>query len=214
MAEMNRRGMNRRIEALFDGLAPTWDEEIASRFADRLNAMVDALPISPGQTVLDVGAGTGILAGVLASRVAPNGRVIAVDLSRAMLRDGKTRRPDPRIAWIQADVLDAPLARHAFDWVICYSVFPHFLDQQHAVTELAGLLKPAGSLAVLHTQSREAINAHHETVGGIVGGHTLPDDFNMARLFHNANLRLLRLENSPTAYLALAASNFGDTILK
>ena len=98
MAEMNRRGMNRRIEAFFDSLAPTWDEEIASRFADRLNAMVDALPISPGQTVLDVGAGTGILAGVLASRVAPNGRVIAVDLSRAMLRDGKTRRPDPRIA--------------------------------------------------------------------------------------------------------------------
>ncbi len=191
MAEMNRRRMNRRIEAFFDGLAPTWDEEVASRFADRLNAMVDALPI-----------------------IAPNGRVIAVDLSRAMLRDGKTRRPDPRIAWIQADVLDAPLARHAFDWVICYSVFPHFLDQQHAVTELAGLLKPAGSLAVLHTQSREAINAHHETVGGIVGGHTLPDDFNMARLFHNANLRLLRLENSPTAYLALAASNFGDTILK
>ena len=95
MAEMNRRGMNRRIEAFFDGLAPTWDEEIASRFADRLNAMVDALPISPGQTVLDVGAGTGILAGVLASRVAPNGRVIAVDLSRAMLRDGKTRRPTP-----------------------------------------------------------------------------------------------------------------------
>ena len=204
MAEMNRRGMNRRIEAFFDGLAPTWDEEVASRFADRLNAMVDALPISPGQTVLDVGAGTGILAGVLASRVAPNGRVIAVDLSRAMLRDGKTRRPDPRIAWIQADVLDAPLARHAFDWVICYSVFPHFLDQQEAVTGFAALLKPGGRLAVLHSQSREAINAHHEKVGDVVGGHKLPDDPAMTRLIQTAGLALLRLENSEEGFVALA----------
>jgi len=203
MAEMNRRGMNRRIEAFFDGLAPTWDEEVASRFAERLDALVDTLGIRSGQTILDVGAGTGILAGALAGRVAPDGRVLAVDLSRAMLRDGKTRRPGPRIAWIQADVLDAPFARGAFDWVICYSVFPHFLDQQHAVTELAGLLKPGGSLAVLHTQSREAINAHHEKVGGIVGGHTLPDDSGMARLFHNAGLQLLRLENSDTGYLIL-----------
>ena len=169
MAEMNRRGMNRRIEAFFDGLAPTWDEEVASRFADRLNAMVDALPISPGQTVLDVGAGTGILAGVLASRVAPNGRVIAVDLSRAMLRDGKTRRPDPRIAWIQADVLDAPLARHAFDWVICYSVFPHFLDQR---TPSPGWPSEARGLSV--STPRAAKPSTHTTKQSAASSEAIP----------------------------------------
>ncbi|HOD51566.1 MAG TPA: methyltransferase domain-containing protein [Candidatus Hydrogenedentes bacterium] len=196
--------MNRRIEAFFDNLAPTWDEAVASRFADRLAAMVDALGIAAGESVLDVGAGTGILARQLVGRVAPNGQVVAVDLSRAMLREGKSLRPDAPVAWIQADVLDPPFARGVFDWVICYSVFPHFLDQQHAMTELAGLLKPRGKLAVLHSQSREAINEHHEKVGDVVGGHTLPGDAGMTILFRNAGLELLRLENREDGFVALA----------
>lgn len=206
MAQMNRRDMNRRIEAFFSDLAPTWDEESALPFAERLATMVDALGIAPGQTILDVGAGTGVLARELAGRVAPGGRVVAVDLARGMVRDGKARCPDPHIAWIQADVLDAPFMRGAFDWVICYSVFPHFLDQQHAVTELAALLKPGGSFAVLHSQSREAINEFHQNMGGIVGGHVLPDDPGMAHLLRNAGLQLQRLENSDDGFVALAQS--------
>jgi demethylmenaquinone methyltransferase/2-methoxy-6-polyprenyl-1,4-benzoquinol methylase len=170
--------------------------------------MVDALGIAPGQTILDVGAGTGVLARDLAGRVAPDGRVVAADLARGMVRDGKARCPNTHIVWVQADVLDAPFKRGAFDWVICYSVFPHFLDQQLAVTELAALLKPGGSLAVLHSQSREAINAHHETVGGIVGGHILPDDSGMAHLLRNAGLQLQRLENSDDGFVALAQGGF------
>ena len=204
MADLTERGMQRRIEAFFDKLAPTWDHEVAAPFAPRLAEMLDELGISPGDTVLDVGAGTGVLAGLLVDRVGPRGRIIAVDLSRGMLHEGKTLRRNDPIAWVQADVLDAPFPASVFDWVLCYSVFPHFLDQQLAVNRFASLLKPGGSLAVLHSQSREAINEHHEKVGDVVGGHILPDDDGMARLIRNAGLELLRLENTEDGFIALA----------
>ena len=204
MADLDRRRMNRRIESFFDGLAPTWHENVASPYAERLKGIVDSLGIKTGETILDVGAGTGILATELLNRVGPDGLVLSVDLSRAMLREGKALYPGARIAWLQADVLDAPFRPTAFDWVICYSVFPHFLDQQKAVNGFAALLKPAGRLAVLHSQSREAINAHHEKVGDVVGGHKLPGDPAMTRLIQAAGLALLRLENSEEGYIALA----------
>ncbi len=208
MAEIDRRKLNRRIETFFDSLAHTWHEDVASPYAGRLKAIVDTLGIARGDIVLDVGAGTGILAAELLGRVGPDGLVVSVDLSRAMLREGRGLFPSARIGWLQADVLDAPFRSAAFDWVICYSVFPHFLDQQKAVTGFAALLKPGGRLAVLHSQSREAINAHHEKVGDVVGGHKLPDDFAMTRLIQTAGLELLRLENSEGGYVALAEMQF------
>jgi demethylmenaquinone methyltransferase/2-methoxy-6-polyprenyl-1,4-benzoquinol methylase len=204
MAEMNRRGMNRAIKAFFDERASTWHEEVASPYERRLAQIIEDLGIARNSAVLDVGAGTGILAGQLAGHVGPEGTVVSVDLSLAMVREGKALYADGPMAWVQADILDAPFRRAVFDWVICYSVFPHFLDQQHAVKEFASLLKPGGKLAVLHSQSREAINAHHEKIGDVVGGHKLPDDAGMTGLIENAGLALLRLENSDDSFIALA----------
>ena len=81
---------------------------------------------------------------------------------------------------LQADVLDLPLAGAQFDWVVCYSVFPHFSDQARGLAQLANTLKPAGRLVVCHSRSREDINAFHHTVGDVVGGHTLPESPEMA----------------------------------
>ena len=204
MADLTERGMKRRIEAFFDELAPTWDHKVAAPYAPRLAEMLDELGIATGDAVLDVGAGTGVLAGLLVDRIGPTGQVIAVDLSRGMLREGRALRRNDRIVWVQADVLETPFPASVFDWVLCYSVFPHFLDQQHAVKRFASLLKPGGSLAVLHSQSREAINEHHKKVGDVVGGHILPDDAGMALLLRNAGLELLRLENAEDGFIALA----------
>lgn len=48
----------------------------------RLAAVVDALPLSPGLQVLEIGCGPGAAARVVAERVSPGGRVVAVDRSR------------------------------------------------------------------------------------------------------------------------------------
>ncbi|MFO7973149.1 MAG: hypothetical protein R6V12_00775, partial [Candidatus Hydrogenedentota bacterium] len=81
MAEMKRRGMNRAIKAFFDNRASTWHEEVASPFIDRLAQMVEALDIAPNDMVLDVGGGTGVLAGQLVHGVSSPRYVLSVDIS-------------------------------------------------------------------------------------------------------------------------------------
>ena len=58
------------------------------------------------------------------------------------------------------------------------------------VKALAALLKRGGRLLICHSQSRAAINAYHQQVGDIVGGHELPEKAAMIQLIENAGLRL------------------------
>ena len=196
----------KRIQAFFDRHAEGWDAGIAPEYCDRAAAMVAEWPIAPGSRVLDVGCGTGVLLPSLARKVGGEGVVAAVDLSREMLAKARDKGNFGTAAlWLQADVTAGPFPPACFDWVLCYSVFPHFEDQAGVMAELARTLRPGGRLVVCHSQSREAINAFHETVGDVVGGHVLPDDEAMRALVAGAGLNLETLDNFPDRYVMVAA---------
>ncbi len=194
--------MNRKLQVFFDGHAPNWDEMISPDCTERLGEMMAELDIAEGATVLDVGAGTGVLTDILAPRVGNAGCIAAFDLSAEMLRKAKSKRP---AAWcLQADALALPFAAQSFDWVICYSVFPHFSDQLEALRALAGVLRPKGRLVVCHSRSRQAINEHHESVGDVVGGHCIPEDEEMKALIGEAGFQLQRFDSRADRYIVIA----------
>jgi ubiquinone/menaquinone biosynthesis C-methylase UbiE len=64
--------------------APRYDDRTA-RYGRYRRRVVDLLPLSPGDAVLDVGCGTGLCFERLVARVGPTGRVIGVDPSADML---------------------------------------------------------------------------------------------------------------------------------
>jgi len=68
----------RAVERLASIAAAPYEQRARARF-------LELLAPSPGQTVLDVGAGTGVVALEVARRVAPSGRVVGLDPSRALL---------------------------------------------------------------------------------------------------------------------------------
>ncbi|HOH31927.1 MAG TPA: methyltransferase domain-containing protein, partial [Candidatus Hydrogenedentes bacterium] len=98
----------------------------------------------------------------------------------------------------------SPFRKGVFDWVFCNSCFPHFEDQRGACDVMAGLLCPGGRLVICHSESREAINALHRSVGGIVGGHELPDDGTFRTMVRRAGLVLESLEDREDAFLLIA----------
>lgn len=208
MDPAHNRALTARVRAFFDQHAPGWDAGIPPETLPRIAEILDGLDIAPGSRVLDVGAGTGVLAPMLAPRIGPGGRLVSVDISFRMLEAAMPRARAHHTILLQADVAHAPFCAGSFDWVICYSVFPHFLDQAHCLRELRGLLTPGGRLAVCHSRSREEINAFHRTVGDVVGGHTLPAREDMLRLLETAGLRPLALEEGADRYLALAQRDF------
>jgi len=71
---------------------------------------------------------------------------------------------------------------------MCYSVFPHFRDQEGTLEHLAGLLKSKGRVIIAHSQSREDINNLHSRSDGPVSEDELPDTATIERYMLKAGL--------------------------
>ena len=79
---------------------------VPALFAEWAPRLIDLAGIAPGQAVLDVACGTGILARTVADVQRGQGRVVGVDLNEAML--GVARRVRPEIDWRQGDAARLP----------------------------------------------------------------------------------------------------------
>jgi SAM-dependent methyltransferase len=119
---------------------------VPALFADWAPHVVDMADVAPGQSVLDVACGTGIVARAAADRVGSGGRVVGVDLNPAMLEVARTVRPD--IEWRQGDAEDLPFETGSFDVALCQSALFFFPDPGRAVREMARVVGPAGTVAI------------------------------------------------------------------
>ena len=105
-----------------------------------------------GKTVLDVGCGPGNLLVALAAD-APE-RLVGVDVDEVFLVFGRSQiensieQPSVTPALLRASLPTLPFADETFDLVTCFLVMPHVPDDRVALTELARVLKPGGTLAI------------------------------------------------------------------
>ena len=109
-------------------------------FARSAVMVADAAGIGPGDRVLDVGCGTGILAREASGRCGAEGRVVGLDLNPRMLE--VARRVAPGIDWQQGDAGALPFADGAFDMVVSQYALMFFPDQALALREMWRVLAP------------------------------------------------------------------------
>lgn len=153
----------------FDGIADKWDGwEDLEVLGQRLAAGLRDLGVAEGETVIDVGCGTGNLTKALLEHVGAKGRVIAVDISPRMIEAAKRKVADARVSWHVADARWLPLAPSSCDRIVCFSVWPHFDSAEATAQELARVLKPSGVLHIWHLISRQRVNAIHASAGPVV----------------------------------------------
>lgn len=113
--------------------------------------LLDRIGPAPGDAVLDVAAGTGIVTRLAAERVGTSGRVVACDISPAMLETIAARPPAPGAAAIETVLAPADalgLDDGGFDFAVCQQGMPFFPDRAGAVRELRRVLRPGGRAAV------------------------------------------------------------------
>jgi ubiquinone/menaquinone biosynthesis C-methylase UbiE len=103
--------------------------------------------LSPGDRLLDVACGTGIVARLAKERLGDTGKVVGVDLSPAML--AVARREGPRIDWREGDAAALPLRDdERFDVVVCQQGMQFFPDRAAAARQMRRALAEGGRLAV------------------------------------------------------------------
>jgi ubiquinone/menaquinone biosynthesis C-methylase UbiE len=177
-------------QAFFDHIADGWDARVAKPdFLERLRRAFDELGVQPGETVLDLGCGTGNLTQLLLARVSEAGRVIAVDFSPRMIALAEEKiGADARLTLVLADAGDLPLPDASVDRVVCFSAWPHFPDGAAVAAQLARILRPGGMLHVLHVASRQTINHIHARAAGPVAHDLLIPAAALAALFADFGL--------------------------
>ena len=154
-------------------MAPNWDN-ICNHDLDKLNTILNLLKLKKGDTIIDVGTGTGILLPLLSERIGKEGFIEAVDLSANMLEMAKKKNPCANINFIKGDINNVNLTYDQYDAIICYSVFPHFEDKQKLIARLSSILKKGGVLSICHSQSRDAINKLHKSGSSAISHDNLP----------------------------------------
>jgi ubiquinone/menaquinone biosynthesis C-methylase UbiE len=204
MAASSISRLDMQLQEYFDQLAPTWDEELTPEKLKRLGSIVKELGIEPGNYVLDIGSGTGVLLPFLIAELGDGGKIVALDFSAEMLCQAKAKNFPPIVGFAQADVLAIPLPDNSMDLAICNSAFPHFDDKTGALKEIARVLKNNGRLVICHTMSREMVNQLHQSIGGAVASDLLPDEFQLRGLIKQAGLKITCFEDSPGRYLIIA----------
>ena len=109
---------------------------------------LDLASLRPGESVLDIGCGTGTLAIAAKQRVGPTGRVYGVDASREMLARAtrKAAKAGAEVVFQNAVVERLPFADGQFDAVLS-TVMLHHLGRkarQQCAREVRRVLKPGG----------------------------------------------------------------------
>ena len=113
---------------------------------------LEALALRPGERVLDVGVGPGLLAHEMARIVGETGHVAGVDASEPMVAMSRARCAEqPWTDLRVADATELPFPDEAFDAVVSTQVYEYVPDMALALEEVFRVLRPGGRVQILDT---------------------------------------------------------------
>jgi demethylmenaquinone methyltransferase/2-methoxy-6-polyprenyl-1,4-benzoquinol methylase len=110
-------------------------------------ALVDAVDPAPGQRILDVATGTGLVARALARRGA---EVMGLDQSEQMLAGARARLSDwPKVTFVQGEAERLPFEDASFDALTFTYLLRYVDDRAATMAELARVVKPGGRIGMV-----------------------------------------------------------------
>lgn len=119
---------------------------------DKRAAIVAASGVSPGMSVADIGAGTGLFTRLFADRVGPDGRVYAVDISSTFV-ENILRSADglgyDNVVGVVNSARDVALDAEVLDLAFLVDTYHHFEYPASMLASIHKALRPGGRLIVI-----------------------------------------------------------------
>lgn len=127
-------------------LAAHYDRRWSFYVEETLRKTLSRLAFEPGESLLDVGCGTGVLLEALSISV-PHAKLTGADPSPEMLEIAR-KRLDEAVLLEQCHAESLPFSDASFDAVVSMSAFHYFRNPLGALEEMARVLRPKGRLVI------------------------------------------------------------------
>jgi len=175
----------------------------------------DLAALQPGETVVDLGSGSGMDVFYAASLVGPTGRVIGVDFTPDQLAKSRalaTERGVAHVEFREGRIEELPLPDASVDCVISNGVINLCPDKAAVFAEAARVLRPGGRLAiadiVTETQLSDAIVCNADLWASCIGGASQQDSYRSA--IEAAGLDVEEFRGNAYAFISDQARNASE----
>jgi SAM-dependent methyltransferase len=206
---LDTRDLEARVKSMYEQVATapeqTFHFETGRALAERLGypaAALDAIPapaidsfagvgyfldlaaLEPGETVLDLGSGSGTDSFLAAHDVAPDGTVVGVDMTPAQLDKARALAAEAgvrHVDFLEGRIEEPPVAHGSVDCVISNGVINLSAAKPAVFAAVAASLKPGGRLTladiVTTTRLPEGITCNASLWAACIGGAAQRDDY-------------------------------------
>ncbi|KQP08253.1 methyltransferase type 11 [Methylobacterium sp. Leaf99] len=142
-------------------IAPLWALEGQRDRVDEVGQVARLMGIAPGQTVADIGAGSGYYTVRLAERVGPQGRILAEDVTPSYLADLERRVANlPNVTVVRGEPHDPRLPPASVDAAVLVHMYHEITQPFGLLHNLAAAMKPGGRVGIVDA---DAIPSRHGT---------------------------------------------------
>ena len=148
----------RQIAGVMGHQGAAWLERPEREKEEAPTKAIAALNIKPGQSVADIGAGSGYYSVLLAGAVGPTGRVFATDIQPEMLALIKKKLdalPIPQIQLVLGTPTESRLPDASVDLALMVDVYHELSEPQVFLRSLKRALKPGGRLVLIEFRKED-----------------------------------------------------------
>ena len=135
-----------------------WLERPERASEEQPQIAIDALGIKPGQTVADLGAGSGYYSFRIAPLVGATGKVLAIDIEQRMLdaiADRARREHVANVTTVHSSAQDPNLAPGSVDLLFMVDVYHELEYPYEMMTKVRAALKPGGRIALIEYRAED-----------------------------------------------------------
>jgi ubiquinone/menaquinone biosynthesis C-methylase UbiE len=150
--------MGREIAHVMGHQAADWLERGEREKEERTSLLIDSLKVRPGDLVADIGAGTGYHVRRIAPKIAPAGRVYAVDIQPEMLTlltNSLAELKITNVVPVLGTISDPKLPANSIDLALMVDVYHEFSHPHEMMEAICRGLKPGGRVVFVEFRAED-----------------------------------------------------------
>lgn len=151
--------LQRRVQRYgWDKASEYYEKSWQAQLKPAHDLLLEKVEVKPGESILDIAAGTGLITFRLAEMLGSEGKILATDISDEMVKIGTALTQSKGISNVEFKRMDAEnlsIEDSTFDLVTCALGMMYFPDPDISMAEMFRVLKPGGKAVVAVWGSRK-----------------------------------------------------------